>query len=396
MPKVVKPLSDTQIRQAKPKLKEYNLSDGQGLYLRVKPNGTKVWIFNFTRPIRKSRANMTLGRYPALTLADARKYRSEALSLLAKGIDPAEDKKKQECNHESTLLAISQQWFEVKKASVTADYAHDIWRSLEQHIFPSLGNIPIDEIRPKMIIDALKPVAARGHLETVKRVCQRINEVMVFAVNIGVVEANYLSGVKSAFRPPKAKHMPTIKPQELGSFLADLHNACIRQVTRLVILWQLHTMCRPGEAAGTRWDEIDLETKIWTIPPERMKRKRPHIIPLSDSAIKVLDAAKKLSDGSPFVFPSDRKRNSPINPQTANMALKRMGYTNRLVAHGLRSIASTVLNEQGFDYDVIESALSHIDSNSVRNAYNRAQYLDRRKKMMDWWSEYINNSLPYA
>ena len=185
--------------------------------------------------------------------------------------------------------------------------------------------------------------------------------------------------------------MPTIKPDQLGQLMFDLLNANIRRVTRLLIEWQLHTMVRPSEAAGARWEEIDWAGKVWVIPAERMKKGLNHVVPLSPQALRILNEAKKCNDGSPFIFPADRKRSEPVNPQTANMALKRMGYGGKLVAHGLRALASTTLNEEGFPPDIIESALAHSERNTVRKAYNRAEYVERRREMMIWWSEHIDS-----
>ncbi len=391
MPKIVKPLTDTQIRQAKPKEKEYNLSDGQGLQLRIKPTGKKVWLLNYCRPKTKKRANLAIGRYPSTSLSTARQHRDDALTLLAQGIDPSEFKAEQELsrNNQHSFYAISQQWFEVKRHSVTEDYAQDIWRSLELHLFPSIGNLNIHDLKPQIVINTLKPLANKGNLESVKRVCQRLNEVITYAVNIGIIEINVFLGIRHAFQPPKATHMPTLEPHELGKLMVDIHNASIRRVTRLLIEWQLHTMVRPSEASGTQWCEIDEEQRLWVIPAERMKKKMAHTVPLSDYAIKLLQEAKSLNDNSLFVFPADRKRGEPTNPQTANMALKRMGYQGKLVAHGLRALASTTLNEKGIDPDLIEAALAHTDKNSVRRAYNRTTYIERRREVMNIWSQHI-------
>ncbi|MCU7859491.1 MAG: tyrosine-type recombinase/integrase, partial [Candidatus Thiodiazotropha sp. (ex Lucinoma kastoroae)] len=168
-----------------------------------------------------------------------------------------------------------------------------------------------------------------------------------------------------------------------------LSTASIKYTTRCLIEWQLHTMVRPSEAAGTRWDKIDLEAAIWTIPAERMKRKKEHIVPLSGQCLTLLVLMQPISGRSAYVFPSDRDPRKHANPATANMALKRMGFDKKLVAHGMRSLASTVLNEEGFDADVIEAALAHIGNNEVRNAYNRADYLEHRKPVMEWWSKHI-------
>jgi integrase len=183
--------------------------------------------------------------------------------------------------------------------------------------------------------------------------------------------------------------MPTLTPEELPELMKALSTASIKLVTRFLIEWQLHTMVRPSEAAGAKWSEIDLHQKTWTIPPERMKKGKEHIVPLSPPAIGLLNAIQPISGHREHVFPADRNPKSHTNSQTANMALKRMGFKDRLVAHGMRALASTTLNEQGFDGDVIEAALAHVDKNSVRAAYNRAQYIEQRRDMMDWWSEYI-------
>jgi integrase len=393
LPRITKPLTDTQIKQAKPKEKEYNLADGNGLYLRVKPIGSKLWIFNYSRPYTKKRANISLGQYPTLSLAKARLLRQENLRLLSDNIDPQIHKAEQQrTNSEAqanTLKKVTDKWFQIKKGKVTEAYAEDIYRSFVLHIFPKMGEIPAHAVRARHAIDTLEPVAAKGNLETVKRLCQRLNEVMVYAVNTGLIEANPLSGISNAFASPPKEHMLTLPPEKLPELMVTIANASIKRTTRCLIEWQLHTMTRPGEAAGTRWEEIDFDKALWLIPAERMKKKRPHTIPLSPQAMSLLEVMKPISQHREHVFPADRNPKNHINEQTANMALKRMGYGGILVAHGLRSLASTTLNEQGFDPDIIESALAHTDKNDVRKAYNRAEYIERRRAMMSWWSEHI-------
>ncbi len=236
---------------------------------------------------------------------------------------------------------------------------------------------------------ALRPIEARGNLETVKRLAQRINEVMVYAVNCGLVFSNPLAGIKEAFKKPKKQPMAALTPEELPELMLTLASASIKKVTRSLIEWQLHTMSRPAEAAGAKWEEIDLEQRIWTIPPERMKKKREHRVPLTDETISIIEYLKPITGHREYLFPSDRDPKKHCNSQTANMALKRMGFANRLVSHGLRSLASTTLNEQGFESDLIEMALAHVDKNQVRSAYNRSDFLERRRPMMSWWSKHI-------
>lgn len=396
MAKVVKPLTNTEIVQAKPKDKEYNLSDGDGLILRIKPTGSKLWLFNYYHPYTKKRSNLSIGAFPDVSLAQARKKRLEARTLLADDIDPKEHRdsvqRAIEQEHLNTLLKVANDWFSVKKTKITPDYADDIWRSLNNHIFPKLGNFPISKLTATSTIDVLKPIAAKGSLETVRRLCQRLNEVMTYAVNTGVIYSNPLSGIGHAFEAPKKQFMATLKPEELPGLMKALNTASIKIVTRCLIEWQLHTMVRPSEAAGAKWNEIDFNEQIWVIPAERMKMKREHIVPLSNQSMNLLETLKPISAHREYIFPADRNPKTHANAQTANMAIKRMGYAGKLVSHGLRALASTILNEQGFDADLIEAALAHVDKNEVRRAYNRADYLERRKPLMNWWSEYIENA----
>ena len=396
MARVTKPLTNTEVKQAKPKEKEFNLVDGDGLALRVKPSGSKLWIFNYFRPYTKKRTTLSFGSYPAISLADARSKRTTARELLVKDIDPKEHREEtnrlSDIAHNNTLEHIAEKWLAVKKTTVSQNHAIDTWRSLELHIFPDLGKIPIHKITAIKTIEVLEPVAAKGSLETIKRLCQRLNEIMVYAVNTGIISSNPLTGISKAFQLPTKQHLPTLKPEQLPLLMTTISQASIKLTTRCLIEWQLHTMVRPSEAAGTRWDEIDFENGLWNIPIERMKQKKAHTIPLTPQCLALLEIMRPISSRSEFVFPSDRNPRTHTNTQTANMALKRMGFDKQLVAHGLRSLASTVLNEEGFDADVIEAALAHTGKNEVRNAYNRANYLERRKPVMIWWSGYIDKA----
>ncbi|PSW05043.1 integrase [Photobacterium rosenbergii] len=398
MPRKTFALTNTQIKAAKPKDKVYLLSDGDGLQLRVKPNGSKSWQLNYYRPNDKKRTTISFGIYPTVTLAEARKRKDEAKVLIDKGIDPKQQRETVavtlERKESSIMKNVAAKWFEVKKKSVTADYADDIWRSLEMHAFPTVGDMCIDDVTAPIMIDALKPLEGKGSLEQVKRVCQRMNEIMDFAVNTGVIDHNRLSGIRAAFQSPKKNNMPSIEPKNLPEFMKALSYANIKIVTRCLIEWQMHTMTRPGEAACMTWNELDLENNLWHIPAERMKKKIAHTVPLTNQAIEILERIKPVSGHREHVFPADRNPKTHTNTQTANMAIKRMDggkYKGVLVAHGLRSIASTALNDSGeFEPDLIEKALAHLDKNEVRRAYNRGDYLERRKKVMEWWSDYID------
>ena len=386
-------LSDTQIRSTKPKDKEFNLTDGRGLYLRVKPNGSKLWIFNYTRPIIKKRANLGLGQCPDLTLAAARNKAQKLRELLANDIDPQEHRKALEQEaaeaYANTFENVARKWLLLKQGEISENYHKKIEDRLNQYIFPKFGQCPIHKINAVDAIQIISPVAKDGKLETVKKLCRWVNEIMIYAVNTGVIHTNPLAGIGKAFNSPKVVNLPTLKPSELPELMTRLNTANIKLITRCLIEWQLHTMVRPGEAAGTRWDEIDTKKHLWTIPADRMKTNRPHTIPLTDQTLAILKIVEPITGHREFVFPSDRDPKRAANSQSANRALARMGFHGRLVSHGLRALASTTLNEQEFDPDVIEAALAHVDKNSIRAAYNRSDYLIKRKKMMQWWSDHI-------
>lgn len=392
-------LTDSKLRTAKPEGKEYNLGDGDGLYLRVKTNGGKLWLFNYYRPGDKRRANLSFGPYPDVTLSAARERRRQARALLAEGIDPqlhqqeqvAIAQAKQEASA-NTFERMAAKWLELKRHDVSEAYAADSWRSLELYVLPFIGSMPIDQIRAPLVIELLRPLEADGKLETVRRLCQRINEILDYSVNHGLLDANPCSAIRKVFKKPTKKHMPTLKPDELPLLMADIANGRLEHTTRCQIEWSLHTLVRPGESAGTRWDEIDLEAKVWNIPDDRMKMDRPHRVPLTPQALALLERMKPISGHRPFVFPGYRNPMGHINDQSANAALKRLGYGGRLVAHGLRSLGSTTLNEQGFNPDAIEAALSHADDNEIRRAYNRSDYFEQRVIMMGWWSEHIEQA----
>ncbi|ELD4947128.1 tyrosine-type recombinase/integrase [Salmonella enterica] len=396
MARTTRPLTNTEVLRAKALEKDLTLHDGDGLFLIVKTSGKKLWRFRYQRPATKQRTMMGLGAFPALSLADARGLRADYLALLANGIDPqiqAEAvEEEQKIALDSIFSTVAANWFQLKSKSVTPDYAKDIWRSLQKDVFPAIGEIPVQQIKARTLVEALEPIKARGALETVRRLVQRINEIMIYAVNTGLIDANPASGIGMAFEKPKKQNMPTLRPEELPKLMRSLIMSNLSVSTRCLIEWQLLTLVRPSEASGARWTEIDLDTKLWTIPAERMKAKREHVVPLSPQALDILEVMKPISAHREYVFPSRNNPKQPMNSQTANAALKRIGYGQKLVAHGLRSIASTAMNEAGFNSDVIETALSHVDKDEVRRAYNRALYIEQRKELLSWWGAIITSS----
>ena len=395
MVRTTRPLTNTEVLRAKALEKDLTLHDGDGLFLIVKTSGKKLWRFRYQRPATKQRTMMGLGAFPALSLAEARGLRADYLALLTNGIDPQIQAEVAEEEHQialdSIFSTVAANWFQLKSKSVTPDYAKDIWRSLEKDVFPAIGEIPVQQIKARILVEALEPIKARGALETVRRLVQRINEIMIYAVNIGLIDANPASGIGMAFAKPKKQNMPTLRPEELPKLMRALVMSNLSVPTRCLIEWQLLTLVRPSEASGARWEEIDLDAKLWTIPAERMKAKREHIVPLSPQALEIIAVMTPISAHREHIFPSRNDPKQSMNSQTANAALKRIGYGGKLVAHGLRSIASTAMNEQAFNSDVIEAALAHCDKNEVRRAYNRSIYLDKRKELMNWWGNKVRS-----
>jgi len=241
----------------------------------------------------------------------------------------------------------------------------------------------VQGIKARMLVEALEPIKARGALETVRRLVQRINEIMIYAVNTGLINANPASGIGMAFEKPKKQHMPMLRPEELPVLMRSLELSNLSIPTRCLIIWQPLTLVRPSEAFGARWEEIDFNAKLWIILSERMKANRELIVSLSPQALNILEMMSHISAHSEYIFPSRSNPKQPMNSQTANAALKRIGYGGKLVAHGFRSIASTAMNEEGFNPDVIESALAHTDKNEVRKAYNRSTYIRKRVELLN-------------
>ncbi|EDV4563227.1 DUF4102 domain-containing protein [Salmonella enterica subsp. enterica] len=396
MPKVATKLTDTEIKKAKPTEKEFTLWDGDGLFLRIKPSGKKIWHLGYTVPLTKKRAKMSLGFYPYLTLAQARALRDEYLSLLAQGIDPQShnEQKAQALKDatEHTFQTVAKKWLDekIKTSGISQDHAKDIWRSLERNIFPTLGDIPIKEIRPKMLKQHLDPIEQRGVLETLRRIISRLNEIFRYAATEELIEFNPADNLTQRFSKPKKQNMPALPPSELPRFIVALANASIRLETRQLIEWQLLTWVRPGEAVRARWTDIDEENRFWNIPAEFMKMKRPHKVPLSKEAMRILESMKLISGHREWVFPSIKAPLSHMHEQTANAAIIRMGFGGEMVAHGMRSIARTAAEESSkFRTEVLEAALAHSKKDEIIAAYNRAEYLAERAELMQWWSDYV-------
>jgi integrase len=294
--------------------------------------------------------------------------------------------------HSNTLKSIADKWLEVKKSQVSPSYVKDIWGSLTRHIFPSIGGYPINQLTAPTVIQVLRPLEANGKYDTIKRICQRINEIMTYEVNTGIIADNPLVGIGKAFCTVKTTNNPALDPSQLPELMNGLDMASIKLTTRCLIEWQLHTMTRPNGAASARWEDIDLEKMLWVIPANVMKTKTEHKIPLTEQMLNLLELLRPLNGKRVYLFPSDHKPNDHANASTANVALKRMGFLGRQTAHGLRRLARTTLAEEGFNFEALEACLSHKVGSQVSQAYNHATYMNQRIKIMSWWSEHIEQA----
>lgn len=396
MARITKPLSNTEVKNAKPKDKEYNLSDGEGLSIRIKPNGSKLWIFNYYRPYTKKRANIGFGQYPALSIAEARKLRYTARELLVKNIDPKNDRenKAQEEKYtlENTFSKYVDAWKKLKTSQWKEPTIRRAHQTLSKHALPVLKDLPISQVKPKQIIAIMKPLIAENKRETVKRLCSFINQIMRLAVADGSIEFNPVSDLSGLFPAAEREHFKTLKPEQLSYLLKVMANARVSVITRCMFELQLHTAVRPVEAATARWEEFNLAEKLWIIPAHKMKKNREHIIPLSPQVVNLLELLRPISEHRDYLFPGVKDPLSHANRETVNTAMKRNGLKGQIVSHGLRALFSTTCHEQGHDSEVIETALAHLDKNETRRAYNRSEYLERRRVLMCWWSDHIEKS----
>lgn len=400
MARMTKPLTNTEIEKAKPKDKKYSLADGSGLFLLVKPNGAKLWRFNYYKPYTKDRTEIGLGNYPDVTLAKAREIKEEYRALLSQCVDPQDHRQAIEQAKQAeiynTFENVARAWLEWRqtKANFSQGYAKDVKRLIERVLLPAFGNYPITQISAPMALKAFKPLQEKGTLETLKRAIQKMNEIMTFALHREIIAHNPLSNISKEFDSPRVEHFKTIKPEDLGEFLFTLNNAQIQLQTRYLILWQLLTMTRPNEADTAKYEDINEREKIWTIRINKGIKQndkgREHKITLSRQALALLREIKKFSGDKVYLFPSHKNPQTHTNTQTANAAIKRMGYKGKLVAHGLRSIASTYLNENGYNPELIEVALSHINQDRIRMAYNRADYIKQRFEILQAWADFID------
>jgi len=387
------PLTDVFIRSLKPLEKPYKHFDGGGLHIHVTPNGSKLWRMSY-RFDGKGKL-LSFGEYPTVSLKDAREKREEAKKLLAQGVDPSVWKKQEKAARRiaqrDTFENIAREWFDTRTVHLTARYRQNVLMRMEKHVFPKIGKTPITQLEIPDILNVVKPIEQEGHVATARFVLQSISQIFRYAVLSGKAKHNIASDLQGVLRPVQTTHHATITNESgVGELLRRIDRyegyypqTCVLKLAPLVFT-------RPSELLGAEWKEFDFEACEWRIPAERMKMKRPHIVPLSDQALAVIKALESVTGGGRFLFPAATNPDKHIRDGRILIALRKLGYSkDEMSFHGFRSMASTLLNERGYNRDWIERQLAHCPRDSVRAAYNYAEYLPERRRMMQEWADYL-------
>lgn len=390
-------LSDTKIKSSKPAEKQYKIFDSDGLYMIVTPAGGKWWRFKYVFGSREK--SLSLGTYPAISLKLARKKRDEARELIAQGIDPASERKAAknekkilEVETGNTFEKIALEWWQKNRNGWTSDHAETVKRRLVKYVFPKIGNNPIATLERPDFVSVLQPLEDQGILETARRVGQIIGQITRFAMDSGLIKYDFGTGLGALVKTGRENHFAAIiDPSEFGQLLVDIENYNGEPSICYALRILPYVFVRSGELRGAKWSEINFDKAEWIIPAERMKKRRPHIVPLAPQVLKLFDEGRKYSGNSDLVFPSTMSKTRCISDVGLLNALRRMGYArDKMCIHGFRASASTLLNEMGYRADLIEAQLAHAETNSVRAAYNKAQWIPERRKMMCEWADYLD------
>ena len=387
------PLTDTALRNAKPGLKARRIYDSGGLYVEVAPAGGKWFRFKYHFGGKERR--LSLGVYPDVSLAQARERRDEARRLLAEGTDPSTVRKAAKAEQQAqaeTFELVARQWHEKFTPSWTPGHAARILTSLSQDAFPWLGHRPIREILPPEILSVARRVESRGAVETAHRLVGNIGMVFRYAVASGLADSDPTRDLRGALSPTNEKHHASVTdPKAVADLLRAIESYSGSLVTRCALRLAPLVFVRPGELRHAEWSEINTDAAEWRIPAHKMKMRTQHIVPLSKQALAVLGELRPLTGSGDYLFPSERTTERPMSENTVNAALRRLGYTKEeMTGHGFRSMASTLLNELGWNRDAIERQLAHAERNNVRAAYNYAEFMPERRKMMQAWADNLD------
>jgi len=389
------PLTDIVVRNTKPdNSKTIRLKDDRGLYLEVSPAGGKWWRLRYWIAGKENR--LSLGVYPEISLKDARERRDAARRLIANGVDPSQVRKGLHAESQAeleTFQLIAEEWFAKFKHTWAENTAETIIGRLRKDIFPYIGTRAIREITAPELLGVIRRIESRGAVETARRDMQKCGQVFRYAIATGRAERDVAADLRGAIAPPKKRHFASIhEPREVGELLRAIDGYSGSFVTRSALKLAPLTFVRPGELRHAEWTEIDLDTAEWRIPAARMKMREKHIVPLSKQAVEVLQELQPLTGTGRYVFPGERSYARPMSENTVLGALRRLGYVKgEMTGHGFRSMASTILHEQGWDSEVVERQLAHGDRNKIRASYNYAQHLPERSRMMQAWADFLDS-----
>ncbi len=393
MPKVHKKLTDRQVKEAKAKDKNYFLFDDGRLRLLIRPSGSKVWQYPYV--LNKKNNICTIGKYgngaDKFSLSQARVKRDEIKELLKQGIDPNHNKKRQKqekiADSEITFEKIAEEWY--RKQDWTPKHAKNIQSRLEKDVFPVIGWKSIKEVSVQDMIQILKKIEERGAVTVAQRINGYCVEIFDYAISMSICEINVAVGRAKVLKNHTQHNRKFIKEKELYGFLQNLYEYDDFNLTTLSVKLLLLTLQRPGEVRNAKRSEIDFDKKIWHIPQERMKMKRDHLVPLPRQAVEILRVIQKISGNYEFLFPSKISTKKPMSDVSMIKMMKKFS-DGGMTPHGVRHLGSTILNENGFNSDWVERQLSHVEGNKVRGVYNKAEYLEGRIEMMQWWADYLD------
>ena len=376
-------LTELQVKNAKPKEKYYMLRDDRGLNLRVDPSGRKYWILRYWE--NKKEHQLSLGPYPELSLKDARLRRDEIQTQRAKGESPSRksDKKPE------TFSDVTNEWLKIRMSDKAESYMRMVRLRIKKHVLPFIGKRPIGEITPKDVLQICRRIEDDGHEETARRVKTIIGQVFRFAVASDLINFDPTYALNGALKPLHREHYATlINPDDIIILMKAI-KAYPYTIMRCALLFSVYTFARPGEVRSAEWSEI--KDDVWDIPAEKMKMKRRHIVPLSKQVKEIIEELRPLTGKGRYLFPSPRNNGNCMSDNGVRIALRVMGFTKeQITPHGFRAMFSTIANEHGINRDVIERQLAHVENNTVRGAYNHAEYMPERIKLMQWWADYLD------
>lgn len=392
-------LTNIQCKNAKPKEKPYRLAAGRGLYLEIMPNGSKYWRMKYRIKAdgRLKEKRIAFGVYPEISLKDADEKCTDARKLLDQNLDPLaakkEAKRSAEINSENSFENIARKWHDNFKHKWSDRHATTMLRRLERDIFPEIGSMPITDIRPTHLIEALKKVQKRGAYEPAHRLRQYCTQIFRYAIIHELTDTNPAAEIGMVLKPLVRSHYACLNIKEIPELLSAIHfnNARLHTDTRLAMQLLMLTFVRTKELIEAKWDEFDLENAEWIIPSERMKMRNEHVVPLSRQAVAILKDLKERNEKWEWVFPGHHSPRKHMSNNTILKGLERLGFKGRMTGHGFRALAmSTIKEKLNYRHEVIDRQLAHAPKSMVQRAYDRAQFLDERKKMMQEWADYID------